>query len=110
MSEIHVLEKDGVTVIEVGEVTITIQARTGTTVNAGRGLLTAQQVAKELSLHPDTVRRMARIGELTPVHVGKREIRFDRSVIDAWKRAHRDARLNSGRPAGAHKTVLPHAR
>jgi excisionase family DNA binding protein len=52
-------------------------------------LLTAKEVGRMLALHPDTVRRMARIGELAAVKVGKREVRFERSVVEAWKLAHR---------------------
>jgi hypothetical protein len=50
--------------------------------------LTAEEVGVLLSLHPDTVRKAPRLGELVPVHVGKRKSDLEPTEIDRWKQAH----------------------
>jgi len=46
-----------------------------------RKLLTSKQAAEVLACHPETVKRMARKGELTAIRIGKRKLRFDAAEI-----------------------------
>lgn len=47
-----------------------------------RPMLSVEQIASTLSLHPSTVRRLAAAGELRAVRVG-RQLRFPADAIDA---------------------------
>lgn len=43
-----------------------------------------EQVAQYLQLTPETVRKMARTGELPAMKIGRRNWRFKKSLIDAY--------------------------
>ena len=47
-------------------------------------LLTIDEVAAELKLHPDTIRRYIREGKLKPTRVGGTAIRIRRSELDRF--------------------------
>ncbi len=49
-------------------------------------LLTIDEVAAELKLHPDTIRRYIREGKLKPTRVGGTAIRIRRSELDRFIR------------------------
>jgi excisionase family DNA binding protein len=85
------IEVGGATFLVTLSLTNNLLVSTAQERNGPDALLTAKQVGKILSLHPNTILKMARIGELEAVKVGKREKRFKPSVIDAWIRAHRHA-------------------
>jgi excisionase family DNA binding protein len=46
-------------------------------------IMTVDEVAKYLTLHPLTVRRLARDGEIPAVKIG-RQWRFKRDLLDRW--------------------------
>lgn len=48
-------------------------------------LLTVEEVAEELRLHPETVRRMLRTGDMPGSKYGD-EWRIDRAELDEWKK------------------------
>ncbi|MCU0792983.1 MAG: helix-turn-helix domain-containing protein [Opitutaceae bacterium] len=45
--------------------------------------LTRQQVAKRLSVHPETVKRMQRAGKLTPFVFGANLVRYSLAEVQA---------------------------
>ena len=49
-------------------------------------LLTVEQVASELQLHPDTVRRYIRENKLRAVRLSARDLRVRRSELDRFLR------------------------
>ena len=49
-------------------------------------LLTAEEVAELLRVRPRWVYDAARRGEIPCVRLGRRYVRFERSVIEAWVR------------------------
>ena len=53
-------------------------------------LLTIDQVATELQLHPDTIRRYIREKKLKPTRVGGTAIRIRRSELDRFIREGED--------------------
>ena len=46
-------------------------------------IMTIEELAKYLKLHPETIYKKARIGEIPGKKIG-REWRFVQSIIDAW--------------------------
>ena len=67
------------------------------TMNRPDPIMTVDEVAKYLSLHPLTVRRLARDGEIPAVKVG-RQWRIKRELLDRWiaDRSTRNADVSSG--------------
>ena len=59
-------------------------------------MLTLQEAAKALALHPDTVKKMAQTGRIPAVKLGK-YWRFRLSELDAW--------LKSKLPSGLNPTI-----
>jgi excisionase family DNA binding protein len=52
-------------------------------------LMTVSEVALQLKLHPETIRRWAREGKLPPADVPGRQLRFWRSEVlrrEGWRR------------------------
>lgn len=53
-----------------------------------QGLLTPEGAGKMLSVHPETVRRMARAGEIPALKIGNRW-RFDPAELREWLKEQR---------------------
>ncbi len=76
---------------------MTITATEHPEIETGLGsepLLTVEDVADYLRLNPETVRVMARRGELPSMKVGKRVWRFKASEIKAWLEAQHEVAQN----------------
>ena len=61
-----------------------MSAQTPSTQASGKCLWTVEEVATFLRLKPETVRIMARKGELPAFKLGKRVWRFEAGKIQAW--------------------------
>jgi excisionase family DNA binding protein len=53
-------------------------------------LLTPEEAGELLSLHVETVRRMARDGRIPALKVGTRRWRFDPAELREWMKQHRE--------------------
>ena len=56
-------------------------------------LITVSELANYLNVKPESVRRLARKGEIPSIRVGRHLIRFRKSEIDAWLEIRNNQRI-----------------